>query len=244
MRLLRTTAALWLLPCFLLVACDREHIATYPSMPDQQAMRILIDRSRTIRTVSAQGLVTLERPNGQTLRLDAALAFRPPTNARLRAWKLGQAVFDITLTARGVWVVSPQQDPAAFSDNTAKDTRQWLRLMTGTFESAGLIADETGSRLVVKQAADDGATITCEVDRNTLTATRYILRDAQGQQQFELKLSRYADFDRIVWPQRIEAAGPSGRIAIDLNQIEINGELPPAAFRPPARAVKLAERLP
>ena len=55
---------------------------------------------------------------------------------------------------------------------------------------------------------------------------------------------RYADFNGIAWPQRIQAVGPSGRITIDLSEIEINGELPPAAFRPPARAVKLAESRP
>jgi hypothetical protein len=240
MKSLRTTMAL----CLFLAGCNSEHIATYPPMSDQQAMQILVDRSRAIKTVSAQGLVTLERPSGETVRLDTALAIQPPANARLRAWKLGQAVFDITLTPRGVWVVAPQQDPTSFGDDTANATRQWLRLMTGTFENACMITDDTGPRLVLKQAADDGATIICEVDRNTLTARRYILRDRQDRQQFTLTLSRFAEFNGIAWPQKIEAAGPSGRLTIDLNEIEINAELPPAAFHPPARAVKLAETLP
>jgi len=240
MKSLRATMAL----CLFLAGCNSEHIATYPPMSDRQAIQILIDRSRAIKTVSAQGLVTLERPGGQTVRLDAALAIQPRANARLRAWKLGQAIFDITLTPQGVWVVLPQQDPTSFGGNSANATRQWLRLMTGTFENAGVIADDTGPRLVLKQAADDGAIILCEVDRNTLTARRYILRDRPGRRQFTLTLSRYADFNGIAWPQKIEAAGPSGRITIDLNGVEINGELPPAAFHPPARAVKLAETLP
>jgi hypothetical protein len=244
MRLSRTTMALCLFPCFLFVGCDSEHIATYPSMSDQQAMQILIDRSRRIRTVSAQGLVTLERPSGEIVRLDAALAIQPPTNARLRAWKLGQAVFDITLTPQGLWVVTPQEDQTPFGDHTANVTRQWLRSMTGTFEDAGVIAEDSVTRLILKQQADNGATIVCEVDRKTLTARRYILRNRDFQQRFQLTLSRYAEFNGIVWPQRIEAVGPSGSITIDLREIEINGELPSAAFHPPARAVKLAETLP
>ena len=240
MKSLRATMTL----CLFLAGCNSEHIATYPPMSDQQATQILIDRSQAIKTVSAQGLVTLERPTGQTIRLDAAMAIQPPANARLRAWKLGQAVLDITVTPQGVWVVAPQQDPTRLGDHTANATRQWLRLMTGTFENAGVIADDNGPRLVLKLAADNGATIICEIDRNTLTARRYILRDGEDWQQFTLTLSQYADFAGIPWPQKIEAEGPSGRITIDLNEIEINGELPSAAFHPPARAVKLGEMLP
>ncbi|HEY1629606.1 MAG TPA: hypothetical protein VGF52_07085, partial [Tepidisphaeraceae bacterium] len=223
----------------LLAGCEAEHIPTYPPMPASQATRILADRSRSIRNISAQGLITLQRTDGQTVRLDAAMAIERPGNARLRAWKFGQAVLDITLTPQGLWIVA-LRDATAFGDKTANLTRRWLGLITGTFDDPGVIADESGPRLVLKQQTND-ATILCEVDRKTLTARRYLLRDRQGQDRFTLTLSRYAQFNGIVWPRRIEAVSDAGRIVIDLHDVQINGELPASAFHPPARAMKIPE---
>jgi len=223
----------------LLAGCEAEHIPTYPPMPAQQATKILIDRSRSIKNISAQGLITLQKPNGETVRLDAAMAIQRPGNARLRAWKFGQAVFDITLTPLGLWIVAPQQDPNLFSDKTANIMRQWLKLMTGTFEDPALIVDDSAVRLILKQKTDDGQFITCEVDRKTLTARRFILQD-----RFRLVLSRYSEFNGNVWPRKIEAISPTGRIIIDLHDVEINGDLPATAFHPPARAMKIPETQP
>jgi len=230
--------------CLMLAGCQTEHIAHYPPMPAAQATEIFIKRNRSIRSVSAQGLVTLERPGGDTLRLDAVFAIAHPGNARLRAWKFGQAVLDITLTPAGLWVVAPRQDPTLFSDQTANFMRQWLRLITGTFEDQSFISDDSGAQLVLKWSADDQATMICEVDRKTLTARRYVLRDRQGQEHFTLALARYAEFNGVAWPGRIEAVSPAGRIVIDLHDVEINGQLPSAAFHPPARAVKIPETQP
>jgi hypothetical protein len=236
----RTTIAL----CLFLTCCQTEHIANYPAMPAAQATRILLQRSQSIQTISAEGLVTLERPSGDTLRLDAAMVIQRPGSARLRAWKLGQAVFDITLTPAGLWVAAPRQDPSIFSDNTANLMRRWLRLITGAFEDQPLASDDNGASLVLKWSADDGATIICEVDRKTLVARRYILTDRLGRERFTLELARYAEFNGIVWPRRIEAKSPDGRIVIDLRDVQMNGELPSAAFRPPARAVRIPETQP
>jgi hypothetical protein len=242
MTLPRTMTAL----CLLLAGCEAEHIANYPPMSSQQATQILLDRSRSIKSISAQGLITLARPDGQTVRLDAAMAIQPPGNARLRAWKLGQAVFDITLTPQGLWMVAPPEEssgdpPGAFGGNTAAMTRRWLGLLTGTFEDPGLTADDREARLILKRQTNDGATIVCEIDRESLTARRYVLRDGEGRERFTLTLSRYAEFNGIAWPRRIEAISPSGRILIDLHDVEINGALPSGAFHPPGRAVKVLE---
>jgi hypothetical protein len=172
------------------------------------------------------------------------MAIQRPGNARLRAWKLGQAVFDITLTPAGLWVVAPAQNPAIFSDKTANVMRQWLRLITGDFEDQSLTSDDNGASLVLQWTADDGATIVCEVDRKTLVARRYILRDRLGRGHFTLELGRYAESNGFVWPRRIEAISPDGRIIIDLHDVQINGELPSAAFRPPARARRVPETQP
>jgi outer membrane lipoprotein-sorting protein len=231
-----------------LIGCEApEHIPAYPLMPATESMAALAQRAHAVRAVSGEGTVTLTRANGQSVRLDSAVVLEPPQRARVRAWKFGHAVFDMTLMPQGVWIVAPQDDEhrseiLSAGGNTGRLTRQWLRLMSGLFDAPGVSAAEHGDRLVVLQTNPDGTVMTCDVDRKTLTPRRYVLRDDRGVQRFSLALSRYADFGNgLVWPRRIEAISETGQILIDLRDVEINGDLSPAAFRPPARAEKLPE---
>jgi hypothetical protein len=75
------------------------------------ALRIVRERSATVRTLAATGTITLSRPNGESVRLDLAMVSRKPDDLRLRAWKLGRAVFDLTLTRDGAWLLTPT-DPS------------------------------------------------------------------------------------------------------------------------------------
>jgi outer membrane lipoprotein-sorting protein len=231
-----------------MIGCEaRERIPMYSQISARESMAALAERAHAVRSVSGEGTVTLTRAGGQSVRLDSAVVLEPPQRARVRAWKFGHAVFDMTLTPQGVWIVAPQDDEhrseiMSAGGNTGRLTRQWLRLMSGLFDAPGVSATEHGDRLLVLQANADGTVMTCDVDRKTLTPRRYVLRDDRGVQRFSLALSRYADFGNgIVWPRRIEAISESGQILIDLRDVEINGDLPPAAFRPPARAEKLPE---
>jgi outer membrane lipoprotein-sorting protein len=217
-------------------------------MPADQAMSALAERAHAVRAVSGEGTVTLTRANGQSVRLDAAVVLEPPQNARVRAWKFGHAVFDMTLTSQGVWIVAPQESDRraeilSAGGNTGRLTRQWLRLMSGLFDAPGVSAQEKGDQLLVRQENSDGTVMNCEVDRKTLTPRRYVLRDDRGAQRFALSLGRYMDFGGggIVWPRRIEASSETGQILIDLRDVEINGDIPPGAFKAPARAEKLPE---
>ena len=77
----------------------------------------------------------------------------------------------------------------------------------------------------------------CEVDRATLTPRRFF-SDSQGsgEEQFELKLSKYRDVNGIPWATRLEAISAMGRVVVEQRGVEINGELAPQAFVPPKRA--------
>ena len=234
---------------FLFSGCQTEQIPTYPSMPSSQALRILADRSHAIHAISAQAMLTLTRDNGDTVRLDAAIVLQPPDRARLRAYKFSRAVFDMTLTPEGLWLISPQegdrrQEILAAGANTGKLTREWLRLMTGEFDAPGMTVVERPEELRLQQPRENDSTLICRIDRKTLTPRRYTLTDAQGRERFTLMLDRYAEFAGVVWPRRIEAKSETGNILIELHDVEINGALPPGAFRPPARAEKIAEKSP
>jgi hypothetical protein len=235
---------------FFITGCaSPERIAKYPPMPPDQALKLLADRAHPVHAVTAQGTITLTRANGDTVRLDAAIVLDPPDRARLRAWKFGQAVFDMTLTPEGLWLVAPddpdrRREITAAGANTARLTREWLRLMTGAFDAPNLTARDDGPRLLVTQSNPDGTTMTCTVAKDTLTPRRFTLTDPEGTQRFSLTLDRYADYAAIVWPRRIDAVSDTGRIRIDLREVEINGDLPETAFRPPRRAEQIAEGQP
>jgi hypothetical protein len=238
------TLALVILMLPLVAGCAHEHIPTYPPMGDDQAITILHDRAQAIHTISAQALVTLTRSNGESVRLDAAVALQPPERARLRAWKFGQAVFDVTVTPQGLWLIVSRNDEhhqelLTAGSNAGKLIRQWLGLMTGSFEGDARVVGRTSRTLQLQQPGEDGTTLECILDLKTLTPRRYAVRDRAGAERFSLVLSHYAEIGPTVWPRRIEAVSESGRIAIDLHDVEINSDLPPGAFHPPARAVKL-----
>jgi len=228
----------------VLSGCAHERIATYPPMSEAQALVALREHSHAIKTVSAEATLTLTKPNGDGVRLDAALAMQLPDRARLRAWKFGHAVFDMTLTPGGLWLAAPQNDERkkeilAAGSNAATLTRQWLQLVAGSFDGPGVALAGNGPTLRFTRRNDDGATLFCEIQRKTLTPRRYVLMDAAGADRFSLRLSDYAEFNGIAWPQQIEATSETGRISIHLRDVSINADLAPGAFRPPARAEKV-----
>lgn len=224
----------------MLCGCACESIPIYPPMSSTQALQVLSERSRAIKTISAQGSITLTRTDGNSIRLDAAMVMRPPDDAHFRAWKFGQMVFDMTLSHDKTWIIAPQKDSRKevldAGSKTGKFARQWLTLVTGNFNGPGFNVTENGSQLLISQSQDEGTTMKCRVDRGTLTPREYALEDRAGVRRFELSLTDYGEFNKVVWPQRIEAVSDSGRILIELRDIEINGEIPDTAFHPAARA--------
>lgn len=230
-----------------LVACTRRPpsgLPTYPGLGDAAALEVLAERAAAVKTLSAQCRLTLTRPDGQTVRLDGAVVMAPPDRLRLRAWKFNQAVFDLTLTPDGLWVVTPDDPsrrekviPASLS--AARLGREWALLSGSFFGEPGLSVRDAGRRLAVSKAMGDGRTVVCEVERKTLTPRRYRMSDPEGRERFTLALSHYQLFDGIPWPTRLGARSGDGRISIRMNDVELNGELAPNAFKPPRRAEKL-----
>jgi hypothetical protein len=246
--------------------CAAEHILTYAPMSDQAALQVMAARAKSVKSVSAQGTITLSRSGRDGVRLDAAIVLSLPDRARLRAWKLGHAVLDMTLTPEGMWLIEPappagapsgadaiaspakQDGPGAPTTRSdvpghgqaiAAFARRLLGAMGGFFQENPSSMEQAGGKLHITQSLPDGMTLRCEVDPSTLTARRFRLLDPHGAQRFEIVLDRYAMVDGIAWPRRIEATGPSGRILIDLGDVEINGAVSPAAFIPPARARRI-----
>jgi outer membrane lipoprotein-sorting protein len=239
-----------LICCAMLVgvigcAGSKESLPNYPRMSDAESIHTLAARAAKTKSVTSEGLITLRDSAGQTVRLDCVIVMRLPNELRLRAWKFGQAVFDLTLTSEGAWLIAPD-DPERRAQvqtagvSAAKLARTWSVLAGGFFDDPNVkVVKSSASRLEVSKADDNGVTIFCEIDRPTLTPRKYRMIDDQGATRFTLTLDRYAQFGDSVWPQRVVAISDRGEIDIDLKSIEINGEIPEQAFKPPRRAEKL-----
>lgn len=215
----------------------------YERMSDAESVRVLAERAHAVRTVSGEGLLTLTRPDGESVRLDAAIVSMPPDKVRMRAWKFGQAVFDLTLNESGVYLITPEgssreEQIKSAGVSAAQLARTWSLLSGGYFDSPGLSVTDRGDALELRREID-GQTVVCEVDRPTLTARQYKLIDPNGRTRFSLSLDQFAMVAGIPWPRRMTAVSDGGTIVVTIRDVEINGEIGPDAFAPPRRAEKL-----
>jgi outer membrane lipoprotein-sorting protein len=212
--------------------------ASHPALPPvhwdtpREAIGILQDRAHAVRTVSATGLLTLTRPNGESVRFDAALVSQPPHRLRLRAWKFGRAVFDLTLTPDGLWMLTPddpsmKQKVKSAGISAAELARMWSQLSGEFFDRSDLQISVAARRLTLTAPFED-MQVVCRIDSRTLVPLSYMLTDARNMPRFTLSLSDY-HLHQLPFPpypgERVgERAGERGQ------------PRPPTATRPTTRS--------
>lgn len=231
--------------CFLGCRSSEPPLPKYEWHGSDNAIKILSARAKSVKTVQATSLLILTNEKGDSVRLDGAVAMAPPDRVRLRAWKFNQAVFDLTLTPDGLWILTPDNEsrkekimPASLS--AAQFAKSWAGFTGEFFDDPKLaVIDGGGASFRLRKSLDDNAgEILCDVDRATLTPRRYAYVDAAGKSVFTLTLGMYRQINGIAWPTELLAKSPRGEIEIELDEVEINAELPPDAFKPPRRAEK------
>lgn len=240
----RIMIPLFFSPVVYLSGCAQEHLPIYAPADEVTSLHILAQRTGRVHTVSGSGVLEMTQPDGQSIRLDFAVALRPPNKARLRAWKFGQAIFDLTLTPEGVWLESSRDEAhkdraTAAGITAAQVAKMWSLLSGGFFEDPNLTAHNGDGQLIVRRVRSGEPTVICQVNRNTLTPRRYEMLDEHGTVRFSLTLDHYKDFDSVVWPMHMAATSEQGKIVVDMNDVDLNSELPAMAFQPPRRAEKL-----
>lgn len=220
-------------------------LPTHAWVDQQTALRTLADRAKAVKTVQSEASVTITQPeSGSSVRLDAALALQPPDYARLRAWKIGQAIFDLTINPQGAFVVLPPEhkdDMLPAGKNASRFLRQWSTYLGDFFSQEGLMFDDNkgGKRFTVGRKMGDG-TLSCDVDRATLTPRVYRFNDEQGKTRFTLILNNYRQISGEPFPTEMVAKGDGvGQVRVELVNVEINSEMAPKAFVPPRKAEKL-----
>jgi hypothetical protein len=212
---------------------------------DRDAMRVLAERADAVKTVSSQGTITLTRPDGESVRLDVAMVRAGREKLRLRAWKLGRAVFDLTVNGGDVWLLTPDdlsmKDKGQSAGLGAKKLAENINLLNGDlFHQSDATVVAAGSLLRISAPQGDGV-VCCEVDRRTLVPLKYVLNDPSGAARFTLELSDYRmPASDVPFPFRMKATSEQGTIDVAMREVEINGgELALGAFVPPKRAEKL-----
>ncbi|HWE03046.1 MAG TPA: hypothetical protein VG326_11615 [Tepidisphaeraceae bacterium] len=219
-------------------------IPPYTWTDSRSAIHALCRRSAAVHAVSAECALTLTRDDGESVRLEGAVAMRLPDSVRMRAWKMGQPVFDLTLTPAGLWIESPADPnrrgqilPATLS--AANVARAWSIVFGGFFCGDDFSVIDTGGPCFGAARNIHGQRIVCTIDRASLTPERYVVIDADGVERFALSLDRYRIIDGIAWPFRMIATSQGNRIMVELKDTELNGELAPDAFVPPRRAKRI-----
>jgi hypothetical protein len=223
-----------------------ENLPTYPWTDHLIALRTMADRASQLKTLNCACILNLTRADGQSIRLDGAIAMSiPDKRVRLRAWKFNQAVFDLTLTPEGTWIEMPADPDRRTQVLPASVSAEQLARAISLFGPDILndpklqVLDTGGDEFRFRRPADDGQMFIGRVERSTLVIRQYQLLGPSGNLRFTLDLKSYANFDGIVFPTQLVALNDGNRIEVSLRQLAVNQPLPPKAFVPPRRAEKL-----
>ncbi len=209
-------------------------------MSEPAELRTLADRSAKVKSVTGTGTLQLTKPDGESVVLDLIAVLAPPDRAHLRASKLGHTVFDLTETGDALYLQAGASPRETAAGATAAQVTKGMGLITGKFFSdPAIVARDDGPTLLLTLEKPGEPPIFCEVDRRTLTARSFRMVDDQGHTVFTMTLGEYDTQNGVVWPRKVTAVSASGTIVVLLDDIEINGDLTPAAFVPSPGAVRL-----
>ncbi|MDP1662854.1 MAG: hypothetical protein Q8L55_13145 [Phycisphaerales bacterium] len=228
----------------VLTGCVSEPpLPTYLPMSDAAALTAIADRQASVTSIWAECDLELTDAQGQSVSLDGVLIAVPPGKVRLRAWKFGHAVFDLTLRDGQGWVFVPDEGPTAgkmsVESTPAQRVGEALELLGPSYFRTARPAGGDKTTLIAEGTAMGRDNVECEIDRLTLTPRRFVLGAAGGGSSSELRLERYRLVGDVVWPTRLRLRSPSGEVVATLREVELGGDVPAGAFTPPQRAKAL-----
>jgi hypothetical protein len=221
--------------CFVIIAATSGcagRLPTYSWTTPEEALAVLRTRAESVKTVEAACDITLTRADGESVTLEGALVARNPGWLRIRAWKFNSAVFDLTLTPEGLWIM--QGDSAEVRDrmpinfNAAQIAHAWEMLRTD--------AHGRSDDVVIECPDESGGSVVFVVRTKTLVPTEVFASKTHGRDRLEL--GDYRLVDGIAWPYTLKMFSDSARAIITMHDVALNQESASTAFTPPVRAVK------
>lgn len=240
---------------FTLVGCctapPGQALTEVQGLTDQQVIDALAQRADQVQSVMSSGTMRIQTDDGGSVRLDVALLASGNDRLRLRAWKLGRAVIDLTRDGEAVWVWTSERasdpdepDTLAMLPTAAQLDLAW-RLISGQLfasppdrveasASSGLVAIYT----IKEQTQATPITAKLTINRPTQTIRQITIHDAQGLQRASYTPSGYRLIDGLPWATRIAFESADFAFEIVLDEVELNAALPSSAFTPPRDARK------
>lgn len=240
--------ALWLSGCTTL-----EPLPTHDWPGTDAALAIVSNRAETLQSMSARCDITIDPPDHDSVRIEGAMAAAKPDRFRLQAWKLGQKLIDLTIREDGIWLwTDPRaervRDTLPTGTSGAHFVTSWLGPLLSPFDTSTvevLCGEGTRDRLLVVQwpipptvgAEPSGFYWRVEIDRPTQTIRSMRVIDPQGATTQTITLDRYRMIGDTPWPTQWRADGKV-TMKVRMSEIELNPQLPPAAFKPARQATR------
>jgi hypothetical protein len=220
------------------------NLPEYPPMADDTALRMIAERLETVTSLSSEFDLSLTDAKGQTINLDGALVVQTPGMARVRAWKFGHAVFDLTLVKGDAWLFAPDRQPDSLALDAetipARRMNEAIELLGPRYFRAAKPFPAATPMLMVRGPAMGSEEAVCQIERRTLTPRRFVVGERGGAESSEIVLDQYSMVSGIAWPTVIRLRSPKGEMIFRFRGVELNGGIPPGALTPP----KSAKRLP
>ena len=241
-----------LLLCVMLAGCVSP-LPTYEWKGVAAALQTMQQRGALIQTASGTATLTLRRPDGASVRVDAAFAAMPPESLRIRAWKMNQAVADWTLRPDGVWIWQAEQEEATTDEDGnpsapagppagtwSKHHSELWPMLFGiiTARNGDQVLESKNAPFVIRRVVGD-MVAEAVVDKNTLVVTDCRILNAEGVVVQTITLERYKAFGDALWPMRVKAEGEGGSFELSFGEVMINDELAENALEPSGRAKKV-----
>jgi outer membrane lipoprotein-sorting protein len=228
-----------LLPLIASSCATQQPLPTYAPVDELQTRQLIERHGEAIRTLRSSATIVLTDAKGASVSLDGVLLFERPDRLRVRAWKLGQAVFDLTITPRGVWQYVPREEAKESTRVTYSVADHLLELIGNALPANDGRTQLTEKLVRVSRTTESCMVETRDYDRRTLTLQRIEQVGEDGTGRLVLAFDAYRALGEHVWPGRIEANSVYGTVSIRFGEVEVNADLPDAAFTPPARAEQL-----
>lgn len=210
-------------------------LPVYPLTDDATSLATITRRDANIRSFSAPCVLILSEPGSFPVRLDGVLAARAPGFLRVRAFRAGATVMDLTVRPEGVWLWSERPEAVqAEPAGPAPVPGRWLPLWP-TWPQGQTRGDDRTLTVSAPVVGGEGLAAEWTIDRPTLTVRALTVRHGDAT-VYRAELSGYARLGEAVWPRRIAFVAEGRRFEVRLGAIELNPELPDAAFRPSPRA--------
>jgi len=205
-------------------------LPVYPASGVRESLGVLAERAADLESFTGGGTLTVHNPERGTVTLEAAVVARKPDQLRVRAWKLGRSMADITLDGEEVVEKMDRRVEAGSLTEGLRGVRAVLLAIDERFyANAAELPGTDAATLVVRGVTADGTPMVCEIDRRTLTL-REVRVDRESDEGASFTLEKYREIDGTVWPMRIRAVRGDREATLRLDWVEPNAQIAPGAL--------------